>query len=360
MTRGLRELIRIDGVPVLQNRTYANRAEALGCTLGNLNLVQDLTTGLVSNNAYDAGLLTYDPAYQNEQALSPSFIRHLNSAADLLEPYLNRKILEVGCGQGSFLNILRRRGHTVTGIDPAYTGTDADILPVSFGPGLHSGAELIVLRQVFEYFEHPFDLLRQLAVESSGEGLIYIETPNFDFLTGRHAWLNIFYEYVYYYRVDDLRRMFGEVLDSGYLFGRQYMYVIARLGSFHPPLVTDRENLWDFPGTQQFVSELSALACRAGKEKAIVWGAGGRGTMLAHYMARFGRPLDYAVDINPEKQSRYLPGSGVLVLSPAEALDRLVPGTTVFITNPHYFDEIVAMSENRFDYLGIGNSELSS
>ena len=52
------------------------------------------------------------------------------------------------------------------------------------------------------------------------------------------------------------------------------------------------------------------------------------------------RMIDHVVDVNPAKQRKYLPGSGLLVLSPEEAAKRMAK--TVFVMNPNYLDEISA------------------
>jgi hypothetical protein len=43
------------------------------------------------------------------------------------------------------------------------------------------------------------------------------------------SWFDLFYEHVNYFRLDDLRRMFGTVHEAGHLFGGQYLYIVADL-----------------------------------------------------------------------------------------------------------------------------------
>lgn len=49
--------------------------------------------------------------------------------------------------------------------------------------------------------------------------------------------------------------------------------------------------------------------------------------------------IDAAVDINPGKQGRFMPGSGLEILSPEAAAKRGV--STVLVMNPNYYDEVV-------------------
>lgn len=110
-------------LPTMQNKVYATMAEAQACPTGDLEIVQDPRTGLIYNQAFRPDLVQYGPDYQNEQAHSPTFQRHLEAVADILDRrFPNRGIWEVGCGKGRFLALLRGRGFEVRGLDPAYEG----------------------------------------------------------------------------------------------------------------------------------------------------------------------------------------------------------------------------------------------
>jgi hypothetical protein len=87
----LNTLYRQPGFPIFQNRMYHTAAEAKGCQRGDIELVEDLTTGLVYNHAFRPELMVYDGHYQNEQALSQLFQQHLKSVADVVESLLGRE-----------------------------------------------------------------------------------------------------------------------------------------------------------------------------------------------------------------------------------------------------------------------------
>ena len=63
-------LYEVRDVPVLQNRTFDSAVAARACRRGDVVLVQDSATGLISNVAFDASRVEYDTGYQNEQATS--------------------------------------------------------------------------------------------------------------------------------------------------------------------------------------------------------------------------------------------------------------------------------------------------
>lgn len=58
-----RILYHIEGMPILQNRTFDSEWEAINCQTGDVRLIQSHTTGLVYNDAFDPNLIDYDSRY---------------------------------------------------------------------------------------------------------------------------------------------------------------------------------------------------------------------------------------------------------------------------------------------------------
>jgi hypothetical protein len=66
-----------------------------------------------------------------------------------------------------------------------------------------------------------------------------------------------------------------------------------------------------------------------------------------------GQPIVAVIDINPAKQGKYLPATGLLVESPDDVLARLNPKSTIYVMNSNYMEEIRGMSRDIFDYVGV-------
>ena len=85
--------------PVLQNRVYSSAEEARNCVLGDIDIVQDLDSGLIFNAAFKSDLMVYDANYNNEQGFSEVFKKHLNWAAHIIEVHFGKQnLIEAGCG----------------------------------------------------------------------------------------------------------------------------------------------------------------------------------------------------------------------------------------------------------------------
>jgi SAM-dependent methyltransferase len=344
-----RELFRAEGLPVLQNRVFATAAEARSSPTGDVVLVQAMDTGLIFNSAFDPDRLEYDRNYQNEQACSGVFKNHLDAVTAVIQRHFHgRTLIEVGCGKGYFLDHLQAKGYDITGIDPAYEGSNPSVVKARFEPGLGLSADAVVLRHVLEHVPDPLSFLSSIADANGGRGHIYIEVPCFDWICRRRAWFDIFYEHVNYFRLTDFQRMFGTIVESGHLFGGQYLYLVAELSSLRSPRF-DQSCAIDFPG--DFLHGIHRLSSTAGGcERNAVWGAASKGVVFAVYMQRAGARLAFVIDINPVKQGKYLPVSGLRVLSPDKAMQLLQPGDNIFVMNSNYLDEIVAQSGNQYHY----------
>jgi SAM-dependent methyltransferase len=340
-------LYQVEQLPIFQNRMYGTREEARSCPKGDIYLVEDQRSGLVYNAAFRSELMTYDANYQNEQAVSGVFQNHLETVSQIIERTIGRaSIVEVGCGKGFFLEMLLNKGFEITGFDPTYEGNNPKIVKEYFRTDLGIHAEALVLRHVLEHIQDPYEFLLQLKEANSGRGKIYIEVPCLDWICEHKAWFDIFYEHVNYFRIADFYRMFDVVIESGRVFGNQYLYVVADLSSLKAPVINNTDTIV-FP--TEFKPEF--IQCR----HAAVWGGASKGVIFSLLKEREGYPIDAVIDINPAKQGKYLPATGLLVESPSNALSRLPVGSTIYVMNSNYLEEIKVMSNNAYKYIGVDN-----
>lgn len=341
-------LYQQEQLPIFQNRMYGTEAEAKACPKGDMHLVEDQRTGFVYNAAFRPELMTYDANYQNEQALSPLFREHLESVSRIIDRYMGRdSIFEVGCGKGFFLEILSAKGFNVAGFDPTYEGNNPRVMRRYFEPGVGIKANGLVLRHVLEHIQDPVNFLFKLKKANGGSGKIYIEVPCFDWICEHRAWFDIFYEHVNYFRISDFFQLFGTVIKSGRLFGNQYLYVVAELATLVEPKINSKNRVI-FP--KDFAHGIAETS-RAKTSQIAIWGGASKGAIFALLKSRAGQSVSTVIDINPAKQGKYLPSTGLLVRSPSDALATLPKGSTIYVMNSNYLEEIKIMSNNAFDYI---------
>lgn len=351
---GMTQLYEQTGFPIFQNRIYDSAQEARACPRGDIRLVQDGNTGLVCNAAFRPELMNYDAPYQNEQAHSPLFKNHLEQVATIVERNLGTEMLvEIGCGKGYFLELLQSRGRSITGFDPAYEGENPAVQRRYFGEGVTVSASGIIMRHVLEHLQNPVGFLERLRDANGGRGLIYIETPCFDWILSARAWFDIYYEHVDYFRLGDFSRMFGRVVESGHLFGGQYLYVVADLATLRMPVSKPADRV-DFP-EDLLPSATVAPSDREGG-LSVVWGASSKAVIYSLLRERCGNPVDILIDINPAKWDKFVPATGLRVTCPEEGIATLPPGSDIHVMNPNYLEEIREFTRDRFNLIGLGRA----
>jgi hypothetical protein len=341
-------LYRQTNFPILQNRVYDTPEEAKKCPVGDIEIVEDLETGLVYNSAFRPELMVYDSQYNNEQALSQYFRRHLEQVAVIVESQLGKEnLVEVGCGKGFFLEMLLDRDFDVTGFDPTYEGKNERVIKKYFEPGIMRSATGLILRHVLEHIQNPVDFLHQLKKANRGKGLIYIEVPCFDWICRKRAWFDIFYEHVNYFRLNDFRRMFGDIVDAGHLFNGQYIYVVAHLESLQKTVLNDEVRI-SFPSDFD-----KALKSETHNRPCAIWGGASKGVIFSLLKSRHHQKFDFAIDINPAKQGKYLPLTALEVYSPERAMQSLPADSVVYVMNSNYLGEVRQMTQGKFNLIGI-------
>jgi len=352
-------IFQMNAMPVQQNRLFDTAGDAIKCPVGDLRLMQDSLTGIVCNDAFRPELMSYDENYQNEQGYSRVFEQHLHEVADIVRRHFSGKsILEVGCGKGRFLDLLKKQGFCITGIDPAYEGNDPDIVRESFSPSLGMTGEAVILRHVLEHIHQPMKFLTSIAEANGGKGLVYIEVPCLEWIRDNRAWYDLFYEHVNYFRRSDFFRLFDRVIDSGTFFGGQYLYVVADIASLRRSPIEDARTFHFPPDFLAGIDRAVTLMRNGKNKKYAIWGGASKGVVFALHLLRRGAILpDLVIDINPFKQRKYMPVTGMLVSSPEEGMSGLTPDDVILVMNSNYFDEIKEISGNRFLYYRVDQNE---
>ena len=344
-------LFEIEQLPIFQNRMYDSEEEAISCPKGDIRLVENLNTGLVYNEAFRPELMQYDDHYQNEQAVSSRFRAHLETVMQIIVNTIGRQsVVEVGCGKGFFLEMLLADGFDVWGFDATYEGTNSRVIKQYFTPEFGIQADGLILRHVLEHIQDPFNFLMKLKDANGGGGKIYIEVPCFDWICGQRAWFDVFFEHVNYFRLSDFHRMFDVIYESGRLFGDQYLYVVAELSSLKYPTIDEKDRV-RFP--DDFMKNLEEKESPEQSRQLVVWGGASKGVIFSLLKQRAGYIISTVIDINPAKQGKFLPASGLQVKAPDTILPHLQDGATIFVMNSNYLQEIKTMSDNKFNYVSV-------
>jgi SAM-dependent methyltransferase len=340
---------------------------------GRIMLAHCADCGHIFNQLFDRALINYNVDYDNTQHHSPTFMGYMTTLARELVETLgvrNKVVLEIGCGNGSFLSALCSQGNNYGfGFDPSYrAGAGAPIDPrvriigVDYDAAFQGCGDLVCARHVLEHIDRPVSFMRDLVrLMAPQDGAVLIEVPNGSYIIENNGIWDILYEHASNFSRLSIRRLFG-------ICGLRPIFVEKRFGGQFIAAVGQRQgsraaDLGSGPTAQRSPSDemvrnfgkvyeaaisswcnwLRAAACRG--ERICLWGAGTKAITFLNLVTGPDRALQAAIagviDINPGKNGRFIPGTGHPVLAP-ENLAELRPDAVV-VMNPIYENEIRQM-----------------
>jgi len=347
---GMRDVGETLYLPVLPNAPLkAKDTEAN--TLAPMSLRRNTSLNFVENEAFDSRIIDYSQEYENSQAHSIKFQRHMKSVLMLLKKHVKKDgvIVEVGCGKGDFVEMVQADGFfKIQGYDASYEGSNTAIEKRYLTETDRIQADFVVLRHVLEHIPNPYSFLSMLKAVF-GAAKIYIEVSNYDWIVTNKTFFDITYEHVNYFSQMSLNKLFevGET-EHGLLFDDQYQYLISdlsRLNSDFNDLYESKN--WEYVSFNDLFPNLKAdinrLDAAAQEHPVYVWGAATKGCLFLVHCRNSNCLIDkvqYAIDQNPQKHGKFLPGSLVPIKSKSEFLSTVRGDALLIVSNPAYKDEI--------------------
>lgn len=361
-------------IPVNSCVLFETRREAVEFPKGDLQLGYCRRCGFVQNTSFDPELVDYTLPYEETQGFSPLFRTFAaRLAASLVDRHdlHDRQILEIGCGKGEFLETLCELGpNRGVGIDPSHVAKRKrsetaervefikDFYSVEYA---HLTADLICSRHTLEHIQPVAEFLELMKTSMARrpDAVLFLEVPDVSRVLKECAFWDIYYEHCSYFSARSLRHLLRaggfQVIEIRTDFDDQYLLAEARIAPAGTPQELDddaHETERDVATFERRYREtlntwrerLDGLQARG--KRAVIWGAGSKGVSFLTTLG-IADEIAFAVDINPYKQGKFLPGTGHEVVSP-DALKTFDPDLIV-IMNPVYRGEI----QKAIDDLGV-------
>jgi SAM-dependent methyltransferase len=356
-----------DRVPVQQNLLVESRQAALQGPRGRLRLVVCEECGFIFNQVFNPGLFHYDERYDNTQSWSPLFDAYLDERVQHLVLHRglrNSRIVEVGCGKGLFLERLVEAdpGNTGCGFDPSYSGP-ATLLEgrLTFEKRYYGAAcadapaDAVVCRHVIEHVADPVALLQTIRQTLAGSlhARVFLETPCVEWILKNGVIWDFFYEHCSYFTAASMGMALTaagfRVDEVHHVFGGQYLWVEASIAASDeggiglPAPGSIPELAKNFAAHERTLIDgwKRCVHTLAEDGPVAIWGAGAKGVTFAHLIDPDCQWVACVVDVNPNKQAHFVPGSGHPIISPQELQARHI--RSALVLNPNYFAEIDAL-----------------
>lgn len=360
------DFFQLPPMPTMDGVMSNTVAEALAVAKGRISLRFCKNCGYIGNEEHEADKVNFDE-YDFSNDHSPIYTQFTEELSDRLIDRYNLKgktILDIGCGDGDFLRTICARGNNKgIGVDPGFDYSKkkpTNGLDVTFVREYYSEkhkdikADLVVSRLVLSLPNDPIAFIKTIRqnLEDQPDTIVYFDIPNSQYTFEEKVVWNVIYEHRSWYSKESLSYLLElcgfEVLSVDLCWHDEFLSIEARpntkgtppqlpdplkIGQFEKVIHAFADNFRDLKAEyQQIIDEINA----SGK-KAMAWSAGARAlTFFNIYDLK--NLVPYIVDINVNRQGKYLPGSGQAIVAPEFVIEH--QPDIIIITNPTYAAEI--------------------
>lgn len=364
---GKRMVYTVENVPANSVLLKRTRQGARQVPRGSIELAFCPQTGFLTNQAFATDSVRYDEEYEATQSFSDTFSWfHRRLASDLIERYdlHQKKIVEIGCGNGEFLTLLCEQGENEgLGFDPAH---QPERRPSGASRRLHIiqseysdvhapvEADFVCCKMTLEHIPDPAAFIGMVrrTLKKDRNPVVFFQVPEARRILQEVAFWDIYHEHCSYFSAGSLTRLFrtqGFTVQSVWTgYDGQYLMIEACLNddSTEVPLPIEEPVSEIADEVERFatraperVEAWQALLTRCWQQDLhlALWGGGSKAVAFLTTLG-LGPEVGSVVDINPHKQGTYLPGTGHEIVPP-DALRAHSPDI-VLIMNPIYDQEI--------------------
>lgn len=273
----------------------------------------------------------------------------LRQFADWAERFALRgkPLLEIGCGRGEYLSLLRQSGIDARGIEWSLANLAACRaagLPARRAfpcrPGQRLGDTPFAAFACFNFMEHwpaPVASLRTIGDNLAADGVGFVEVPNFDMILDKALYSEFIADHLSYFTRDTLRcalQLAGfEILELGTVWQD---YILSAVVRKRPAIDIGR-----LTGQQAALRrQLADFLANFPAGRVAVWGAGHQ-ALAAIALSGIAPGLRYVVDSAPFKQGRFTPATHLPIVAPERL--KTDPVDAVIVMAAAYSDEVAGI-----------------
>ncbi len=328
-------------VPQSVSTFYKLKSTALLSTWGKFRIGISKREFLLINKLFDNKKVVYSSKYYTNLALSTELYND-NVKQIILKIAKNisaNSIIEIGCGQGNLVKFLHKKKFHVLGYDPIISKNSRN-LKKGYYPTVKNKqpADLYILQCVLPHINHPKTYLESIFAINEGAH-IYIEFPNLNFILKNRLWYQFSYEHINYFTFNYFQKYFSVVKQGSYL-GGEWSYVLIKNKKYPTKstcIVLCYYVIWCELVLRKRKSDLKKITEKINDKTLFIFGAGGKGAMLAAHIHTQSKDIDmYMIDNDTNKHNLFLGSSGIKVISVKKALSLVKKDSFVIAANPNH------------------------
>lgn len=264
-----------------------------------------------------------------------------------------RKLIEIGCGRGEYLSIIKEFDVEVSGLEHLHESVilcSKNGLDVTEGFMGGDGCSLkgapydaFMILNYFEHLPEPNSSLSEIRDNLKDGAIGLVEVPNFDMIIKAKLFSEFTPDHIFYFTKGTLATALN--LNGFDVIGCEEIwhdYIISAtvrkrgkldLSSFH-------EN------RKRLEIEINEFISKFKPGKVAIWGAGHQAFAVIS-MTGISEKIKYVVDSAPFKQNRYTPATHIPILAPETLISD--PVDSVIVMAAGYSDEVATIIRNKYN-----------
>lgn len=266
---------------------------------------------------------------------------------------VGKKIIEVGCGRGEFLSVLKEFPVHAYGIEHKH-----ELVEIAQKSGLNVREDFLDSEDKtlsdgpfnaflsFNFLEHqpdPNGMLQGIYNNLTVDGVGMITVPSLEYILENNGYYEFIRDHLAYYTFETLEFALNkngfDVLEREVVNRDTLSVIVRKKKKINISKIAD-----SYDKICNEINEYVDNLNKHGKSVAI-WGASHQGFTLASTAHVEGK-VEYIIDSAPFKQGRFAPASHIPIISPEKAIEN--PVDAIIIMAPGYTNEIASVIRNKF------------
>ena len=259
----------------------------------------------------------------------------------------NKRIIEIGCGNGDYLSVLKKFCKKTYGIE--YSKKNVQLckkLNLKVSKGYICDKNINLKKNQFNGFicmsfmEHAPDInkfLRSINKILKDESFGIIEVPNFNMILKKKLYTEFIRDHIYYFTKETLEKVLNlngfEVLKCEEIWDKYILSAFVKKTK-----KTKKIQKLNLKSSLKFInSDFKKFKKLTKKAKIAIWGAGHQALTVVS-QTKMSQNIKYIIDSSIYKQNKFTPGDKLKVISPQMINKEKIHG--IIIMAAGYSDEI--------------------
>lgn len=331
-------------LPANSSRHFSDQSEAIQQPTGQLQICYNSASDFFFNGEFDYTLLRYDLSYCTKddfhmQATETYFLEFINKNLD------NPLVIDIGCGQGEFVDFVKKLGYDALGFDPVNTRKEEFFSPDYFYPSdnrisdKHNSSNIIfVMRCVLPHIADPIAYLDAL-FSSFPKAQVLLEYQNLEWIIAQQVWYQFSHDHINYFSKQSFHNKF-KVIAQGEFSNAEWSHILLEQNQ-QPSLKNSSggeylrfadEIVKLFGVREHQMQKLAEKSCPI-----AIYGAAGKGIVFGFTLKQFGIENVIAIDASPERQGKFMDVSGIPITSLEMFSQNLNSEIKVLVMNPTHY-----------------------